>query len=283
MCRSVKSSTGLRILAAAWASPEPPVVFLNATLWRHLLQKTAAARSPPPVTVCERSPQPLAMAQQQERTSTKQLPRAKLRYRGNQPLTAHELALYALLHVSFGGKSEAYKSHGTENQSHHRVSSTMNHLFPAEGVVTPCAINSYFMHSRSKSRGNQLGKILNNYRWNYSRTCPCDHLPKSDHLKIADTQFQSLEFADSNVRSAFLKMATTWEMRIADTKGRPKASIQPAKSDHIRKIERKTLFFDCLTFPSQALRTSDHRVCKLRLARSLPVTPPLTRANPTDR
>ena len=129
--------------------------------------KTAAARSPPPVTVCERSPQPLAMAQQQERTSTKQLPRAKLRYRGNQPLTAHELALYALLHVSFGGKSEAYKSHGTDNQSHHRVSSTMNHLFPAEGVVTPCAINSYFMHSRSKSRGNQLGKILNNYRWNY--------------------------------------------------------------------------------------------------------------------
>ena len=29
---------------------------------------------------------------------------------------------------------------------------------------------------------------------------------KSDHLKIADTQFQSLEFTDSNVRSAFLKM-----------------------------------------------------------------------------
>ena len=31
-------------------------------------------------------------------------------------------------------------------------------------------------------------------------------------------------------------------MRIADTEGRPKASIQPAKSDHIRKNERKTLF-----------------------------------------
>ena len=31
-------------------------------------------------------------------------------------------------------------------------------------------------------------------------------------------------------------------MRIADTEGRPKASIQPGKSDHIRQIERKTLF-----------------------------------------
>ena len=32
-------------------------------------------------------------------------------------------------------------------------------------------------------------------------------------------------------------------MRIADTKGRPKASIQPEKSDHIRQIERKALFY----------------------------------------
>ena len=60
-----------------------------------------------------------------------------------------------------------------------------------------------------------------------------------------------------------LENATTWEMRIADTEGRPKASIQPAKSDHIRKIERKTLFW-LSNFPSQALRTSDHRVCKFQ-------------------
>ena len=39
-----------------------------------------------------------------------------------------------------------------------------------------------------------------------------------------------------------LENATTWEMRIADTGGRPKASIQPGKSDHIRQIKRKTLF-----------------------------------------
>ena len=46
-----------------------------------------------------------------------------------------------------------------------------------------------------------------------------------------------------------LENATTWEMRIADTKGRPKASIQPEKSDHMRQIERKALF--CLSnFPS---------------------------------
>ena len=40
-----------------------------------------------------------------------------------------------------------------------------------------------------------------------------------------------------------LEIATTWEMRIADTEGRPKALIQPAKRDHIRKIERKTLLW----------------------------------------
>ena len=39
-----------------------------------------------------------------------------------------------------------------------------------------------------------------------------------------------------------LENATTWEMRIADTKGRPKASIQPEKSDHKSQIERKALF-----------------------------------------
>ena len=42
-----------------------------------------------------------------------------------------------------------------------------------------------------------------------------------------------------------LENATTWEMRIADTKGRPKASIQPEKSDHTRQIERKALL--CLS------------------------------------
>ena len=39
-----------------------------------------------------------------------------------------------------------------------------------------------------------------------------------------------------------LENATTWEMRIADTVCRPKASIQPGRSDQIRQIERKTLF-----------------------------------------
>ena len=34
-------------------------------------------------------------------------------------------------------------------------------------------------------------------------------------------------------------------MRIADTKGRPKASTQPEKSDHTRQIERKALL--CLS------------------------------------
>ena len=64
-------------------------------------------------------------------------------------------------------------------------------------------------------------------------------------------------------------------MRIADIGGRPKVSIEPVKSDHIRQIQRKILF-NRPTFPSQALRMSDHHVYKLRLAWSLPITPPRT-------
>ena len=45
------------------------------------------------------------------------------------------------------------------------------------------------------------------------------------------------------------------------------------------KLQRKTLFW-LPNFPSQALRTSDLRVFKLRLAWSLPITPPLTREPP---
>ena len=39
-----------------------------------------------------------------------------------------------------------------------------------------------------------------------------------------------------------IENATIWEMRIADTEGRPKASIQPAKSDHMRQIAAKNTF-----------------------------------------
>ena len=40
-----------------------------------------------------------------------------------------------------------------------------------------------------------------------------------------------------------LENVTTWEMRIADTGGRPKVSIQPAKSDHIRQNWVKNTFW----------------------------------------
>ena len=45
---------------------------------------------------------------------------------------------------------------------------------------------------------------------------------KSDHLKIADTQFQSLEFTDSNVRSAFLKMRPPEKCELRTPKVSPK-------------------------------------------------------------
>ena len=94
---------------------------------------------------------------------------------------------------------------------------------------------------------------------------------KSDHLKIADTQFQSLEFTDSNVRSAFLKMRPPEKCELRTPKVGPKRRSNLRKATTYVKLSEKHVF-DCLTFPWQALRTSDHRVCKLRLARPLPLT-----------
>ena len=70
-----------------------------------------------------------------------------------------------------------------------------------------------------------------------------------------------------------LENATTWEMRIADTGGRPEASNQPGKGDHIRQIERKTLFRSS-NFPLTG--TLDERSSRLwaPLALSLPIMPP---------
>ena len=65
---------------------------------------------------------------------------------------------------------------------------------------------------------------------------------KNDRLKITDTQFSVPSIRGFKCAECVLGNAATWEMRIADTRGRPKASIQPAKSDHIRQIERKTPF-----------------------------------------
>ena len=58
----------------------------------------------------------------------------------------------------------------------------------------------------------------------------------------------------------------------------PKRRFNLQKATTYVKLSKKH-FFVCRTFPSQALWTSDHRVCKLRLAWSLPITPPLTRGN----
>ena len=106
----------------------------------------------------------------------------------------------------------------------------------------------------------------------YSRTCPCDH------LKIADTQFQSPQFADANVRSALLKMRPPEKCKLRTPKVGPKHQFNLQKATTFLNLSEKH-FFDCLPFPSQPVRTSDHRVCKLRLAWSLPITPPLTRGN----
>ena len=70
---------------------------------------------------------------------------------------------------------------------------------------------------------------------------------KSDHLKIADTEFQSLEFADSNVRSAFLKMRPPEKCELRTPKVGPKRWSNLQKATTYVKLSKKH-FFDCLTF-----------------------------------
>ena len=101
---------------------------------------------------------------------------------------------------------------------------------------------------------------------------------KSDHLKIADTQFQFLQFADSNVRTAFLTMRPPEKCQLRTPKVSPKRRFNLRKATTYVKSSEKH-FFVCLTFPSLALRTSYHHVCNVRVSWLLPITPPPTRGS----
>ena len=95
---------------------------------------------------------------------------------------------------------------------------------------------------------------------------------KSDHLKISDTHFQSLQFSDSKIRSTFFKMRPPEKCELRTPYAGPKLRFNLGKVTKYVKLSEKH-FFDLTTFPSQALRTSDHCVCKLYLAWLLPITP----------
>ena len=81
-----------------------------------------------------------------------------------------------------------------------------------------------------------------------------------------------------NVRSAFLKMRPPEKCELRTPTVGPKRRFNLQRATTCVKLQRKTLF-GLPTFPSQALRTSDLRVFKLRLAWSLPLTSSLTRGN----
>ena len=101
---------------------------------------------------------------------------------------------------------------------------------------------------------------------------------KSDHLKIAGTHFQSLQFPESNVRSTFLKMRPPEKCELRTAEVGPKRLFNLRKATTCIKLSEKH-FFQPPTFPIQALQTSDIRVCKLLLAWPLPITPPRARGN----
>ena len=65
---------------------------------------------------------------------------------------------------------------------------------------------------------------------------------KSDHLKIADTQFQSLQFADSNVRTAFLKMRPPENCELRTPKVGPKRRFNLRKATTFVKFSEKPFF-----------------------------------------
>ena len=115
-------------------------------------------------------------------------------------------------------------------------------------------------------------KTKHNQLLNYSRTCPCDH------LKIADTHFQSLQFSDSNARSVFLKMD---HLRNANCGHRKSAQSFDSTWEKWPNTSNwaKNTFSIVQLFPRKHFQMSDHRVCKLDLAWSLPITPPHTCGN----
>ena len=92
---------------------------------------------------------------------------------------------------------------------------------------------------------------------------------KRDHLKIADTHFQSLQFVDSNIRSAFLKMRPPEKCELRTPEVGPKLRFNLGKATTYVKLSEKHSL-DRPAFPSQALRTGNHGVCKILLVWSLP-------------
>ena len=63
---------------------------------------------------------------------------------------------------------------------------------------------------------------------------------KSDHLKIPDTPFQSLQFSDSNVRSVFLKMRPPEKCELRTPYVGPKLRINLGKATKYVKLSEKT-------------------------------------------
>ena len=77
----------------------------------------------------------------------------------------------------------------------------------------------------------------------YSRTCPCDHLTKATTWKLRTHNFSPLEFTDSNVRSAFLKMRPPEKCELRTSKVGPKRRSNLQKATTYVKLSEKTLFW----------------------------------------
>ena len=107
----------------------------------------------------------------------------------------------------------------------------------------------------------------------YSWTCPLRPPYKSDHLKIADTPFQCLQFADSNVRSAFLKMRPPEKCELRTPEVGPKCRFNLRKATTYIKLSEKHIF-DRPTFPLQEWAAAAFASSAWQW--SLPITPPRT-------
>ena len=103
---------------------------------------------------------------------------------------------------------------------------------------------------------------------------------KSDHLKTADTLFQSLQFADSIVRSAFLKMRPPEKCELRTPEVGPKWWFNLEKRPHSSKWAKNTFSIVQLFLQRHSERAIiTFATCKFRLAWSLAITPMRTRGN----
>ena len=120
-------------------------------------------------------------------------------------------------------------------------------------------------------------KVRNFLLSQYNRTCPCDHLTKATTWKLRTRIFSPFNSRIQMYGVLSWKCDHLRNANCGQQKSAQSVDSTCEKRPHASNWAKNT--FHPPTFRTQALQTSDIRVCKLLLAWPLPITPPRTRGN----